>query len=127
MRAERRQDRPLFLSNFADEDGVIEAERVGERFGITKIQVAEMTGLKREALHRRERTVAPSTQSRLREVLEIVGRVTDWAGGEKQALAWYRGEPLPSFGGRTAESLVKDGKAAAVRDFLDRVATGGFA
>ena len=29
--------------------------------------------------------------------------------------------------GFTAESLVKEGKAAAVRDFLDHVATGGFA
>ena len=27
----------------------------------------------------------------------------------------------------TAEALVKDGKAAAVRDWLDHVATGGFA
>ena len=42
-------------------------------------------------------------------MLEIVARVTDWAGGERQAMAWYRAEPIPAFGGRTAESLVKDG------------------
>ena len=42
-------------------------------------------------------------------------------------MAWYRAEPIPAFGGRTAESLVKDGKAAAVRDYLDGVALGGFA
>jgi len=41
-------------------------------------------------------------------------------------MAWYRTEPLPAFGGRTAESLVKDGKAAAVYDYLDHVALGGF-
>ena len=63
----------------------------------------------------------------LREMLEIVGRVADWAGGPLQAMAWYRAEPLPGFGDRPAESLVKDGKAAAVRDHLDRVALGGFA
>jgi hypothetical protein len=62
-----------------------------------------------------------------KEVLEIVGRVSNWAGGKDQALAWYRAEPLPEFGGRTAASLVKDGKAAAVRDYLDHVALGGFA
>ena len=50
-----------------------------------------------------------------------------WAGGPLQAMAWYRAEPIPAFGGRTAESLVKDGKAAAVRDYLDSVALGGFA
>jgi hypothetical protein len=34
---------------------------------------------------------------------------------------------LPAFGGRTAEVLVKDGEAAAVRDYLDHMALGGFA
>jgi hypothetical protein len=42
-------------------------------------------------------------------------------------MAWYRAEPIPAFGGRTAESLVKDGKADAVRDYLDSVALGVFA
>jgi hypothetical protein len=60
-------------------------------------------------------------------MLEILGRVADWAGGAYQALAWYRAEPLPAFGGRTAEALVKEGKANAVRDYLDHVALGGFA
>ena len=53
--------------------------------------------------------------------------MADWAGGAYQALAWYRAEPLPAFGGRTAEALVKEGKANAVRDYLDHVALGGFA
>jgi hypothetical protein len=65
--------------------------------------------------------------SRLREMSEILHRITPWAGSLGQALAWYRSEPLPEFGGRTAESLVKSGKAAAVRDFLDHIALGGFA
>lgn len=68
--------------------------------------------------------LAPGSVTDMRE---IIGRVTEWAGSEEQALAWYRTEPLPAFGGRTAESLVKDGKAAAVRDYLDHVALGGFA
>jgi hypothetical protein len=60
-------------------------------------------------------------------MLEIISRVTDWAGGKEQAMAWYRAQPLPAFGGRTAEALVKEGKAAAVRDYLDHMAVGGFA
>lgn len=58
--------------------------------------------------------------------LEILDRVAGWAGGERQAMAWYRAEPIAAFGGRTAEALVEDGKAAAVRDYLDHIATGGF-
>lgn len=62
-----------------------------------------------------------------REMEEIVGRATEWAGGRRQALAWYRAEPIAAFGGQTAESLVNEGRAAAVRGYLDHVAVGGFA
>ena len=84
-------------------------------------------GLARETLYRLERSRTIKTQGRLREMLEIISRVTEWAGGKEQAMAWYRAQPLPAFGGRTAEALVKEGKAAAVRDYLDHMALGGFA
>jgi len=67
------------------------------------------------------------TQNREREMLEIVSRISGWAGGKEQAMAWYRSEPIPAFGGRTAEALLKTGKASAVRDYLDHIAVGGFA
>jgi hypothetical protein len=95
-------------------------------FGFSKAQLAETAGLSVETLYRPGRVAAPKTQARLKEMLEIVSRVADWAGGKDQAMAWYRAEPIPAFGGRTAESLVKDGKATAVRDYLDHVALGGF-
>lgn len=110
-----------------DAEGHLAVDRVAERFGMSKTQLAETIGLPRETLYRRQRAQASRTQARATEMLEIVGRIAEWAGGEKQAMAWYRAEPIPAFGGRTAESLVKDGKAAAVRDYLDHVATGGFA
>ena len=53
--------------------------------------------------------------------------VQGWAGGPAQAMAWYRAEPIPAFGGRTAEALVKSGQANAVREYLDHLATGGYA
>jgi hypothetical protein len=53
-------------------------------------------------------------------MLEIITRISGWAGGEAQALAWYLGRS-------TAEELVRDGKAAAVHDYLDHVGAGGFA
>jgi uncharacterized protein (DUF2384 family) len=108
-------------------EGMVEIDAVVERFGMSKGQFAETIGLAPETLRRTTRLSAPKTQARITEMLEIVARVTDWAGGEKQAMAWYRAEPIPAFGGRTAESLVKDGKAAALRDYLDHLAMGGFA
>lgn len=75
--------------------------------------------------------LAPKTSARgarrNAEMLEIVARVTSWAGGPLQAMAWFRGQPIAAFGDRTAESLVKSGQAAAVRDYLDSIALGGFA
>jgi uncharacterized protein (DUF2384 family) len=115
------------VGSFLDAAGQVEVDRVAERFGMSKHQLAETIGLTRETLYRPARMEARKAQTRATEMLEIVGRVVDWAGGEKQAMAWYRAEPIPAFGGRTAEALVKEGRAAAVRDYLDHVATGGFA
>lgn len=59
--------------------------------------------------------------------VEIIKRVTSWSGSLAGALAWYRSQPLPSFGDKTAEELVKEGHAQAVKDFLSRIAEGGYA
>lgn len=115
------------VSAFLEAGGHVSVARVAAHLGMSKAQFAETIGLPPEAVYRATRSAAPKTQARAAEMLEIVGRVAEWAGGEMQALAWYRAEPIAAFGGRTAEALVKDGKAAAVRDYLDRVATGGFA
>ena len=115
------------VNALSDANGLVSFDLAAQRFGMSKGQFAEMIGVKRENLYRVARSKAPKTQSRATEMLEIVGRIVDWAGGEKQAMAWYRAEPIPAFGARTAESLVKEGKAAAVRDYLDHIATGGFA
>ncbi|MGV1832881.1 antitoxin Xre/MbcA/ParS toxin-binding domain-containing protein [Agrobacterium vitis] len=120
------QNDSLVLS-YMDRAGRITISRLADGFGMSKTQLAETAGLARETLYRAERSGAPKTQGRLREMLEIISRVSEWAGGKEQAMAWYRAQPLPAFGGRTAESLVKEGKAAAVRDYLDHMALGGFA
>ena len=112
---------------FLGSKGAVSLDAVARSFGFSKTQLAATVGLSVETLYRADRSAAPKTQARVKEMLEIVSRVSEWAGGKHQAMAWYRAEPLPPFGDRTAESLVKDGKAAAVRDFLDHVALGGFA
>jgi hypothetical protein len=110
-----------------DNDGVLSVDRVADEFRLSKGQLAEMVGVQREALYKTSRAVAPKTQNRLREMVEIIERIKEWAGGIDQAMAWYRSQPIPAFGGRTAESLVKEGKAGALRDYLDHLAMGGFA
>jgi hypothetical protein len=45
----------------------------------------------------------------------------------QQAFAWYRSQPLPSFGDLTAEDLVKEGRAEDVKAYLNRIGAGGYA
>jgi hypothetical protein len=115
------------LSNFVDAQGRVEVARVADSFGMSKSQLAETIGLAPEALYKTTRVHAARTQGRIREMLEIVGRISQWAGGKEQAMAWYRAQPIAAFGDRTAESLVKSDHAGALRDYLDHIAMGGFA
>ena len=115
------------LAGMMDERGSVRVEEVAEAFAMSRAQLAETAGLAREVFQKASRRDGPKAQGRVREMLEIIALVQAWAGGPAQAMAWYRAEPIPAFGGRTAEALVKSGGAAAVRDYLDHLATGGYA
>ncbi|WGM40880.1 antitoxin Xre/MbcA/ParS toxin-binding domain-containing protein [Caulobacter sp. NIBR1757] len=107
-------------------DGV-DVERTAEVFNMTKGQLAETVGLAADTLQKAARRNAPKTQARVTELIEIITRLEAWAGGRTQAMAWYRAQPIAALDGRTAEALVKSGKAGLVRDYLDHLALGGFA
>lgn len=94
---------------------------------VTKADLAIAIGLPREAVSKVSRLAAPNTQARLRDLMEILTRTQAWAGSIGQAFAWYRSQPLPSFGDQTAEDLVKEGRAEAVKAYLSRIAVGGYA
>jgi len=120
------QNTPL-IASLIGASGIVEMDRVAASFGMSKLQLAETTGLGPQALYKADRARAAKTQSRVKEMLEIISRISAWAGGKERAMAWYRAQPIAAFGGRTAEALVKSGKASALRDYLDHIAMGGFA
>lgn len=115
------------VSHFMDQAGTIDIGRVADTFRMSRGQLAETIGLAAATVTKSSRRIAPKTQTRVTEMLEIIARVRDWAGGEAQAMAWYRSQPLPALDGRTPEALVKSGKATAVRAYLDHITLGGFA
>lgn len=125
--AEVRGPALFSIASVMDEGGALKVEEVAEAFRMSKAQLAETAGLAREVFQKTNRRNSPKAQSRMREMVEIVSLVQAWAGGVAQAMAWYRAEPIPAFGGRTAEALVKSGQATAVRDYVDHLATGGYA
>src|ERR1700760_4891858 len=117
----------LSIARLMDERGAVNVDDVADAFSMSKAQLAETAGLAREVFQKASRRDGPKAQSRVREMLEIISLVQAWAGGPAQAMAWYRAEQIPAFGGRTAEALVKSGQATAVRDYVDHLATGGYA
>ena len=118
---------PVSLASLMDERGALKIDEVAKAFVMSRAQLAETAGLAREVLQKTSRRDGPKAQTRVREMIEVISLVQAWAGGPAQAMAWYRAEPIPAFGGRTAEALVKSGQAGAVRDYVDHLATGGYA
>jgi len=116
-----------FVMDFMDKSGLVDVDRVATAFRMTKKQLAETAGLATATISKTDRKASPRTQTRVIEMLEIISRVRAWAGGEAQAMAWYRAQPIPALDSRTPEALVKAGQAGAVRDYLDHMALGGFA
>lgn len=116
-----------FLDDVTAPDGLIAADRLTAELHVTKAEFASAAGLSRDAVSKSARIVTRATQARMRDVVEILNRVRPWTGSIGQAFAWYRSQSLPSFGDRTAEDLVKEGRAEAVKDYLSRIAAGGHA
>jgi uncharacterized protein (DUF2384 family) len=116
-----------FLGVVIDQDGRIEPGRLIHELRITKSELASALGLSRDSVSKLSRLKGRATQTRLRDVAEIISRVLPWAGSVPQAFAWYRAQPIPSFGDQTPEDLVKEGRAEAVKAYLSRIAVGGYA
>ncbi|HVW91691.1 MAG TPA: XRE family transcriptional regulator [Devosia sp.] len=120
--------------SFMDRAGARTAERVARRLGVRidapSTQADAGTGeaaAGASAPGLSERGTSAKAELRLREMFDIIGRISFRTGGPWQAMVWYRGHRIPAFGGRTAEALVKEGKAFAVHDYIDGLAVDGLA
>ena len=109
------------------ENQVFAPQKIADMLRTTKVEIAQTIGLSRDAFARKERLVSVRTQTRLREMLEILNRAERSTGSPLAAYAWIRSEPIIGFGGQTAEQLIRQGKGDHVRRYLDHVAAGGYA
>ncbi len=116
-----------FLEQVMTSEGIIASDRLADALHITKTELALATGLSRDAVSKRSRAGSKATQSRLRDTTEIINRVTEWSGSVGREFAWFRSQPLASFGDKIAEDLLKEGRAQDVKDYLSRIAAGGYA
>jgi hypothetical protein len=78
-------------------------------------------------VHRTTVTEAPANprlQSFLREALRVLSAAYELTQDRDRSLFWFRNEPIPEFGHRTAEQLVADGKTDSIIAYLTSI-TGG--
>jgi hypothetical protein len=97
-----------------------------KRFGEV-LNMDLQTLAKQAHVHRNTISRAPSSeavQNFLRESLRVIRAVVDISGDVKQALFWYRNEPLQPFAYKTAEQLVSDGRADDVIRYVESLGAG---
>lgn len=113
----------MSVMQYAD-DGLFAPRKIAEVLRTTSEEVAQTAGLGRDAVQRTTRVRSDKTQKRLRELVEILNKVEPRFGSPLMAYAWFRSEPLPGFSGQTAMSLLRDGRAGEVLDYIDAVDAG---
>lgn len=114
-------DRPIVRN------ALLEPRLIAQELMTTVDDLARSAGLGRDALARPERAATPRVQTRLRELVEILNRVELRFGSALMAYAWYRSQPLPGFGGKTGMTLVIEGRASEVLEFVEAVDAGVYA
>ncbi|MDE0056640.1 MAG: MbcA/ParS/Xre antitoxin family protein [Defluviicoccus sp.] len=114
------------FEEFVD-DQMFSPALIADALRTTKSEIAATLGLGKDAFARASRIRARKTQTRLRQMLEILHRVEAATGSPLAAYAWFRAEPLPGFGGATPDRLLREGRAGEVHAYLDRIAAGGYA
>lgn len=94
--------------------------------GLDLRNLASVLGVPYNAVCKKNWAVSSKVQSRARDMVLIIDRVTDWAGSREQAFAWYRSQLISALG-MTAEQAVKTGRSDLVWFYLDAITEGGFA
>ncbi|MCC7006928.1 MAG: DUF2384 domain-containing protein [Ottowia sp.] len=78
-------------------------------------------------VHRNTITRAPESESLqrfIREAVRVVRAAADISGDIDRAIFWYRNEPLPVFKYKTAETLVSEGRADDVLNYVMSLQAG---
>jgi hypothetical protein len=106
---------------------VISPDKLAHELRTTKKEIGDTIGVPHESLSRKSRIAAPSTQTSLRHLVEILHAIRPVVGNLVMAFAWFRSEAIVGFGGRTPEQIVKDGEFDALRAHIQRRLAGGYA
>lgn len=78
-------------------------------------------------VHRNTINRAPASESVqrfLREALRVIRVASDLSGDVERAIFWYRNDPLPPFGYKTAEQMVSEGRTEDLLRYVKSLEAG---
>jgi hypothetical protein len=100
----------------------LSARRVSEKLGLPLTELAAMIGVARTTLT--AKSGQRKVDAALSPLVRIIAMAAEMAGDEDRAAIWFKHQPLPGWGGKTAHDLVRDGKSDRVLDYLESVRAG---
>lgn len=100
----------------------LSARAFGQALNIDLQTLAQQAHVHRNTISRMPNS--EGVQRFLREALRVLRAATDVSGDLARAMFWYRNEPLPVFGYKTAEQLVSDGRAEDVIRYVVSLEAG---
>jgi uncharacterized protein (DUF2384 family) len=113
-------------ARFGDEhSSFLSPRRVSEQLGVTLAELARLIGVARNTLT--AQSSARKVDGALSNVVRILSMASEMAGDESRAVIWFKHQPIPGWGGKTAFDLVGEGKADRVLAYLEAVRSGVYA
>jgi DNA-binding XRE family transcriptional regulator len=113
-------------ARFGDEhSSFLSARRVAEQLGVTLSELARLIGVARNTLA--AKSSARKVDNALSNVVRIIAMASEMAGDENRAVIWFKHQPIPGWGGKTAFDLVGEGKSDRVLAYLEAVRSGVYA
>lgn len=116
------------LARFLDDvsDGnMISPRRMAERLRLPMTELSRLAHVNRNALA--TQADSPKVQRNLGEIARVIAQAARLSGDEDKAIIWFRHQPIPGFGGKTAAELVESGHADAVVWYLHSLEEGVYA
>lgn len=113
-------------NRFGEENSpFLSPRRVAEQLGVTMTELAGLIGVARNTLA--AKSGARKVDAALSPVVRVLAMAGDMAGSEERAAIWFKHQPIPGWGGKTAYDLIREGKADKVLAYLEAVRSGVYA
>lgn len=116
----------IAAARFGDgQSAFLSARRVADQLGVTLAELAKLIGVARNTLT--AKSSVRKVDGALSNVVRILSMASEMAGDDNRAVIWFKHQPIPGWGGKTAFDLVGEGKSGKVLAYLEAVRSGVYA